>query len=252
MSAVNTNIHGKVVIVTGASSGIGCAIAEAFVKAGANVAMAARREDKLQELCKKFSEGAQGQVIAVKTDVIDKQQVKELVRHTECSFGPVDILVNCAGTSYYTLMKNHKEDEWDSMIDTNCKGVTNCIGAVLDGMIKKKSGHIVNISSDAGRKGFPGLAVYSGSKFFVEGLSQALRLEVASLGIRVTCLQPGDVETEILNHTTDQEAINLYDIHNKIKILEPDDVAQACIYATSQPEYAAVNEILIQPREAPM
>ncbi|XP_014785962.1 uncharacterized protein LOC106880497 [Octopus bimaculoides] len=152
MSAVNTNIHGKVVIVTGTSSGIGCAIAEAFVKAGANVAMAAHREDKLQELCKKFSENAQGQVIAIKTDVTDKQQVKELVRRTECSLGPVGILVNCAGIGYYTLMKNLKEDEWDRTIDTNCKGVTNCIGVVLDGMIKKKSGHIVNISSDAGKK----------------------------------------------------------------------------------------------------
>ncbi|XP_029644001.1 linear gramicidin synthase subunit D [Octopus sinensis] len=252
MSAVNTNIHGKVVIVTGASSGIGCAIAEAFVKAGANVAMAARREDKLQELCKKFSEDAQGHVIAVKTDVTNKQQVKELVQHTECSLGPVDILVNCAGVMYYTLMRNLKEEEWERMIDINCKGVTNCIGAVLDGMIKKKSGHIVNISSDAGRRGFAGLAVYSGSKFFVEGLSQALRQEVASLGIRVTCLQPGDVKTELLNHTTDQEAKNLYDGSSNTKILEPDDVAQACIYATSQPAYVAVNEILIEPREAPI
>lgn len=252
MSVASTSLHGKVAIVTGASSGIGAAIAEALIKAGANVALAARRIDKLKDLCKKLEEDGSGLAIAVKTDVTNKEDVKELVRHTECSLGSIDVLVNSAGVMYYTLMKNLKENEWEQMIDINCKGVVNCIGAVLDGMIKKGSGHIVNISSDAGRQGFAGLAVYSGSKFFVEGLSQALRQEVVSSGIKVTCLQPGDVKTELIGHTTDQEAKEMYDGSSKVKILEPDDVARACVYALSQPAYVAINEILIEPREAPI
>lgn len=252
MSVANTSLHGKVVVITGASSGIGAAIGEALVKAGANVALAARRLDKLQELCTRLKEDGPGLVIAVKTDVTDKEQVKELVRHTECSLGPIDVLINNAGVMYYTLMKNLKEAEWERMIDINCKGSVNCIGAVLDGMIKKGSGHIVNITSDAGRRGFPGLAVYSGSKFFLEGLSQALREEVASNGIRVTCLQPGDVKTELIGHTTDEEAKEMYDASSKVKVLEPEDVARACVYALSQPAYVAVNEILIEPRESPI
>ncbi|CAE1277148.1 unnamed protein product [Acanthosepion pharaonis] len=180
MSIANTSLHGKVVIVTGASSGIGAAIAEALIKAGANVALAARRIDKLKDLCKKLEEDGSGLAIAVKTDVTNKEDVKELVRHTECSLGSIDVLVNSAGVMYYTLMKNLKENEWEQMIDINCKG-------------------------------FAGLAVYSGSKFFVEGLSQALRQEVVSSGIKVTCLQPGDVKTELIGHTTDQEAKEMYD-----------------------------------------
>uniref|UniRef100_A0A194AMQ0 NADP-dependent 3-hydroxy acid dehydrogenase YdfG n=1 Tax=Pinctada fucata TaxID=50426 RepID=A0A194AMQ0_PINFU len=138
------------------------------------------------------------------------------------------------------------------MIDLNVKGFTNCIGAILEGMVQRKSGHIVNLSSDAGRKGFPGLAVYSGTKFYVEGLSQALRQEVCGLGIRVTNLQPGDVRTELFIHTTDKEAQDAYDGSQKCKILEPEDIANAVLYAVTQPEYVGVHEILIEPREAPL
>ncbi|WAQ97992.1 LGRD-like protein [Mya arenaria] len=174
--------------------------------------------------------------------------VKELLRHTEATLGPVDILVNNAGTMYYTMMKNLHEDEWDTQID----GLTNCIGAVLSGMIQRQTGHIINMSSDAGRRGFPGLAVYSGTKFYVEGLSQALRHEMSGSGVRVTCIQPGDVKTELLQHNSDTEAQDQFDGSKKCKILEPEDIARAVVYAASQPAHVGVNEILIEPREAPI
>ncbi|KAL5012442.1 hypothetical protein ScPMuIL_010993 [Solemya velum] len=243
-------LEGRVAIVTGASSGIGKATAISLARAGVKVAMAARRVDMMKEIQDQITlEG--GVAIPVKTDVTKRDEVKELVHHTELTLGPVDILVNCAGVMYYTMMKNLHEDEWERQIDINCKGVTHCIGGVLDGMLKCKKGHIINISSNAGKLGFAGLAVYSGTKFFVEGLSQALRKEVCDSGVRVTCIQPGDVRTELLVHTTDAEAKSAYDGSESCKILEPEDVAKAVVYAISQPEYVGVNEILIEPRQAP-
>lgn len=241
-------LDGKVAIVTGASSGIGKAIASALARSGAKVALAARRVERLQEMQKDI-EKDDGIAIALKTDVTKREEVKEMVKHTESVLGPVDIIVNNAGIMYYTMMKNLHEDEWEKQIDINIKGLTNCIGAVLTGMIDRKCGHIVNLSSDAGRRGFPGLAVYSGTKFYVEGLSQALRHEVKGSGIRVTCIQPGDVKTELLGFTTDKEARDAYDGSSSCKILEPEDIANAVVYAVSQPEYVGVNEILVEPRE---
>lgn len=242
-------LENKVAIVTGASSGIGKAIAVALAEAGAKVAMAARRVEMLQEVESTIS-AAGGVSISVKTDVTNRAEVKELVKHTEMTLGPVDILVNNAGIMYYTMMKNLLEEEWERQIDVNVKGVTHCIGAVLDGMLKRGKGHIVNMSSDAGRRGFAGLAVYSGTKFYVEGLSQGMRHELSGSGVRVTCIQPGDVKTELIGHTTDLEAKEKFDGSQSCKILEPTDIANAVVYAVSQPEYVAVNEILIEPRES--
>ncbi|XP_069130390.1 uncharacterized protein [Argopecten irradians] len=244
-------LNGRVAIVTGASSGIGKAIAKTLARAGAKVAMAARRVDRLQEIEKDIkSNGGVG--ICIQTDVTKRDEVKQLVSQTESILGPVDIMVNNAGTMYYTMMKNLHEDEWERQIDVNIKGLTNGIGAVLDGMVKRQSGHIVNMSSDAGRKGFPGLAVYSGTKFYVEGLSQALRQEVCKSGIRVTCIQPGDVATELLTTNTDSEAKEAYDGSQLCRILDPEDVARAVLYAVTQPPHVGINEILIEPREAPV
>ncbi|CAC5423035.1 Uncharacterized oxidoreductase SA2266,Uncharacterized oxidoreductase MXAN_5909,Uncharacterized oxidoreductase SSP1627 [Staphylococcus saprophyticus subsp. saprophyticus ATCC 15305 _ NCTC 7292],Uncharacterized oxidoreductase Lmo0432,Uncharacterized oxidoreductase SAR2567,Uncharacterized oxidoreductase SACOL2488,Uncharacterized oxidoreductase Lin0452,Uncharacterized oxidoreductase SAS2370,Uncharacterized oxidoreductase SSP0419 [Staphylococcus saprophyticus subsp. saprophyticus ATCC 15305 _ NCTC 7292] [Mytilu len=237
----NRKLEGKIAIVTGASSGIGRAIAVALCQAGAKVALAARRMERLKEINREITD-QEGICICVKTDVTKREDVKELVKHTESVFGPVDILVNNAGVMYYTMMKNLHEEEWERQIDLNCKGLTNCIGAVLDGMLKRGSGHIVNMSSDAGRKGFPGLAVYSGTKFYVEGLSQALRQEVCGSGVRVTCIQPGDVKTELITHSTDKEAQEKYDGSSSCKILEPTDIANAVLYAVTQPEYVGAME----------
>ncbi|XP_074650108.1 uncharacterized protein LOC141905204 [Tubulanus polymorphus] len=244
-------LEGKVAIVTGSSSGIGASIAIHLARAGARVALAARRDDLLRQLSDTIQR-EDGVSICVKTDVTDKLQVKELIRHVESTLGPVDVIVNNAGVMYYTMMKNLHENEWEKQIDINCKGVVNMVGAAIDGMLTRKSGHIVNMSSNAGRRGFAGLAVYSGTKFFVEGFSQALRQEVSGSGIRVTCIQPGDVKTELLTHTTDAEAKSQYDGSEQCKILDPDDIGRAVVYAVSQPGHVGLNEILIEPREAPI
>ncbi|CAL1531382.1 unnamed protein product [Lymnaea stagnalis] len=244
-------LEGRVAIVTGASSGIGQAIAIVLAGAGAKVALAARSDQAMQDTVKSIKDDG-GEAIAVKTDVTDRSQVKALVKHTEASLGAVDILVNNAGVMYYTLMKNLHEDEWDRQIDVNCKGVMNGIGAVLDGMLKRGRGHIVNISSDAGRKAFPGLAVYTGTKFFVEGMSQALRHEVAHTGVKITTVQPGDVQTSLGATATDTEALTMYGGVAKHQFLDSNDIARAVLYAVSQPRNVAINEILIEPREAPV
>ena len=149
-------------------------------------------------------------------------------------------------------MANLLEDKWDEMVDINCKGVLNAIGSVLGGMVDRKSGHIINISSDSGRGPFAGIAVYGGTKYFVEGMSACLRREVARHNVRVTNIQPGDVDTPgCLKAPVDQEAVDLFDSHDH-KVLEAKDIAKAVVYAASQPSYVAVNEVLVQPTAMPL
>lgn len=238
--------------MTGASSGIGKAIAIALGRAGVKVSLSARRLDKLESVKNTINQGG-GTAICVKTDVTNRAEVKEMVRQTEEKLGPVDILVNNAGLWYWTLMKNVREDLWDEIIDVNIKGFTNCIGAVLDGMTKRRTGHIVCMSSENGKKGFKGLAVYTASKFYVEGLAQTLRQEVCEYGIRVTNIQPGDVVVEDRKKTyRDEEAIPLDTSASGCKLLDPSDIANAVMYALTQPDTVAVNEVLVQCRDMPL
>jgi len=240
-------------VVTGASSGIGAAVARALAHEGAHVAIAARRRDALVDVQKGFErQGSQARTLVVPTDVTNRQQVKSLVARTEEELGPVDILVNCAGVMYYTLMSNLFEDDWERTVDVLCKGMLNCVGAVLTGMLERGQGHIVTISSDAGRKVFPGLAVYSASKFFVEALSQGLRLETAGTGLKVTTVQPGNVATDLVSLSDDEEALGLYGQPTGARVLDPEDVAASIIHALAQPEHVAVNEILVEPRDEPV
>ena len=202
------SLQDRVAVVTGASSGIGAAVASALNAEGTHVALAARREDALIEVREGFS--GNGRSIIVPTDVTDREQVRSLVARAEDQLGPVELLINCAGVMYYTLMKNLRDEEWERTVEVNCKGAVNCIGAVLPGMLERGKGHIVTISSDAGRKVFPGLAVYSASKFFVEALSLGLRLETAGTGLKVTTVQPGNVATDLLSMSADEEALEAY------------------------------------------
>ena len=243
-------LQGRVAVVTGASSGIGAAVARALNAGGAHVALAARREEALLEVREGLSD-SDGSII-VPTDVTDREQVRSLVARAEEELGPVEILVNCAGVMYYTLMKNLREEEWERTVEVNCKGAINCVGAVLPGMLERERGHIVTISSDAGRKVFPGLAVYSASKFFVEALSQGLRLETAGTGLKVTTVQPGNVETDLLSMSADEEALEMYGQPGGARLLEPEDVAASVVHALVQPEHVAVNEILVEPRDEPV
>lgn len=243
-------LRGRVAVVAGASSGIGAAVARALNREGVLVALAARREDALREVRAGLDGGARS--IAVPTDVTDRARVQALVESAEEDLGPVEILVNCAGVMYYTLMQNLRQDEWERTVEVNCKGAVNCIGAVLPAMLGRGRGHIVTISSDAGRKVFPGLAVYSASKFFVEALSQGLRLETAGTGLKVTTVQPGNVATDLISMSADEEALEAYGQPSGARILDPEDVARSIVYALSQPEHVAVNEVLVEPRDEPV
>ena len=247
-------MRGRVAVVTGASSGIGAAVARALAQEGASVSLAARREDALLEVQSTLDQRERGETrsLVLPTDVTDREQTKDLVSRTEEALGPLDFLVNCAGVMYYTMMKNLHEEDWEYIVEVNCKGALNCIGAVLPGMLARGRGHIVTISSDAGRKVFPGLTVYSASKFFVEALSQGLRLETAGTGLKVTTLQPGNVATGLRGLSSDQEALELYGKQSGVRFLSAEDVAASVVYALKQPEHVSVNEILVEPRDEPV
>lgn len=247
---MDSPLQGRVAVVVGASSGIGAAVARALAREGAHVALAARRKPELLEVQESLGEGSRS-LISV-TDVTDRAQVKDLVALAEDELGPVEILVNCAGVMYFTLMKNLREDEWQQTVDVLCKGMLNCVGAVLGGMLDRGEGHILTISSDAGRKVFPGLAAYSGGKFFVEAVSQALRLETAGTGLKITTVQPGNVATPLLQMSGDEEAVEEYAQTTGAKMLDPEDVAASVVHALKQPDHVAVNEVLVEPRDEPV
>jgi len=244
-------LTGRVVIITGASSGIGAAVASALAREGCHIALAARRTEALESVKRRLVV-REGKVITRQTDVTDKTQVEALVRAAEQELGPVDILVSCAGVMYFTMMANAKTDEWDRTVDVNCKGLLHCLSSTVPSMLSRGSGHIVAISSDAGRKVFPGLGVYSASKFFVEATLQSLRLETAGKGLCVTSVQPGNTATDLLAMSTDAEAIKQYGTPSGAKILDPEDVANSIVYALKQPAHVAVNEVLIEPRDEPI
>ncbi|RQM15787.1 hypothetical protein DD237_002443 [Peronospora effusa] len=268
MSRSNTQLSGKVAVITGASGGIGAAIALELTAAGAKVALGARRLDALETVQTSIEQklGANQDILIVKTDVTKREEVQNLVDKANEMFGPVDILVNNAGVMPFELLKNVNQDSWDRTIDINCKGTLHGIATVLPEMLTRKSGHIVNISSDAGRKVFPGLGVYSASKMFIEGISQALRLENVGSGLRVTCIQPGNVATDLVKHANaasgiDEEAMKLYGqpsgticvfIYCDTVANVPEDISRAVLYAVTQPPYVAVNEILVEPRDEPI
>jgi len=246
------SLRNRVAVVAGASSGIGAAVVRALNAKGARVALVARREEALLEIQSGLQDRDGQKSIVAPADVTDRDQVDSLVRRAGEELGPVEILVNCAGVMYYTMMKNVRQEEWESTVEVNCMGALNCVGAVLPGMLERGRGHIVTISSDAGRKVFPGLAVYSASKFFVEALSQGLRLETAGTGLKVTTIQPGDVATDLISMSADEEALEVYGQPGESRVLDPEDVAASVVHALVQPEHVAVNEVLVEPRDEPV
>ncbi|KAI9926198.1 hypothetical protein MW887_004661 [Aspergillus wentii] len=244
-------LSGRVAVITGASSGIGAAVATALAKEGCHVALGARRLDALEAVKRKTSVHEVKTVIRA-TDVTKKGDVEALVRAANDELGPVDILVSCAGVMYFTMMANNFTEEWERTVDVNCKGLLHCLSSTVPDMLSRGAGHIVAISSDAARKVFPGLGVYSASKFFVEATLQSLRLETAGTGLRVTGIQPGNTATDLLNMSTDTEAVKKYGEPSGAQILDPSDVANSIVYALKQPAHVSVNEVLIEPRDEPI
>ncbi|MCY4492119.1 MAG: SDR family oxidoreductase [Thaumarchaeota archaeon] len=239
-------IKDKVVIVTGASSGIGYAAAQALAAAGAKVAIGARRTDRLAELESKINQS--GEVFSQKLDVTKKEECQSFADAVLEKWGSIDVLVNNAGLMPLSFIKNLKISEWDRMVDVNIKGVLYCTAAVLPHMLEKKSGHIVNISSVAGRIVFPAGSIYCATKHAVTAFSEGLRQELsARKNIRVTCIEPGVVSTELVSTITDESLKGFVENAKKTESLEAQDIARAIIYAVDSPLHVNVNEILIRP-----
>ncbi len=242
---LSSNIAGKVVVVTGASSGLGEATARHLAAKGARLVLAARRVDRLQALVAEIT-AAGGQAIAVQTDVTVKADADRMIAAGIEAFSRVDVLVNNAGLMAIAPMSAVKTDEWDRMIDINIKGLLYGVAAALPVFEAQGSGQFVNISSIAGRKVFsPGGTVYSGTKFAVSAISEGLRHEVGSK-IRVTVISPGGVNTELKHGSSDAESLKNLDAFYEIAI-GADAIARAIAYAVEQPADVDVSEIAVRP-----
>lgn len=239
------NIDNKVVVITGASSGLGEATARYLAARGAAVVLGARRTDKLEQIAGEIrAAGGKAEVLA--TDVTDKQQVQALVDTAVRIYGRVDVLINNAGLMSIAPMDELKVDEWDRMIDINIKGVLYGIAAALPQFRKQNSGHFINIASVAGIKVFsPGGTVYSGTKFAVRAISEGLRHEVGG-SIRTTTIEPGAVDSELKLGSSHQQSANFVQEFYKLAI-PADAVARAIAYAIEQPADVDINEIVLRP-----
>jgi NADP-dependent 3-hydroxy acid dehydrogenase YdfG len=237
-------LQNKVVVITGASSGIGAATARKLADLGANVVLAARRDDKLKTLTAQLGNKA----LYVKTDVSKKADVDQLIAKTVAHFGTVDVLWNNAGVMPISFFDEGKTNEWDAMIDINIKGVLYGINAVLPVMLQKGSGHIVATSSVLGHKTSLGAGVYAGTKFAVRAIMETLREEVAGK-IKVTTIYPGLVDTEFGKDITSDKILSALGDFSNYPKLEASAVADAFIYAISQPGNVAANDIILRPVE---
>jgi NADP-dependent 3-hydroxy acid dehydrogenase YdfG len=246
---MDKSLDGRVALVTGASSGIGEATALIFAKAGAKVAIAARRKDRLEALAAKIRE-AGGEALAIEADFAAEAQARSAVHQTESHFGRTDILVNNAGVMYLEPVAEADLGRWRHMFELNVLGLIAASQAAVAGMKQRRDGHIVNVSSTAGRFANAMGAGYSGTKFAVVAFSEALRKEVYSDNIRVTVLEPGVVQTELrehIAHTGVQKAINAW--ADGMRQLQSEDIARAILFAVSQPPHVNINEILIRPTD---
>ncbi len=227
---------GKTAVVTGASSGIGSAIAKELAEAGANVVLAARNGEKLATIAEEMNQKAK--MLCVKIDVTKQKDVNFLAERAQQAFGSVDIYVNNAGMMGSSRVLEGDVSDWEQMIDINVKGVLYGIHSVLPDMLEKKSGHIVNIASDSGFEVTERLTVYCATKFAVRAISAGMEKELVQTGVRVTSISPGMVETPLSSESP---------FESNRKKLEPKDIARAVVYAVTQPDYVNVNEILVRP-----
>ncbi len=243
-------LRGKVALITGASSGIGEATAVALAAEGAQVALAARRVDRLQSLARRIVDQG-GQALPLIADVADEAQVREMVGEVQTRWQRLDILVNSAGVALVGPVERANPDDWRRMVNINLLGLMYAAHAVLPIMKEQgEGGAIVNVSSIAGRMARAGFAAYNATKWGVNGFSEALRQEVNRYKIRVTIIEPGFVETELAEHIPDPETKK--EIEERIASMRPlqsEDIAAAIVYAVTQPSYVDVNELLIRPTD---
>jgi NADP-dependent 3-hydroxy acid dehydrogenase YdfG len=239
-------IEGKVVVITGASSGLGEATARHLSGLGASVVLGARRVDRLQSLADELG-GRGGKALALATDVTDYGQVKRLADAAVEKYGRIDVMINNAGLMPQSLLERLKIDEWDRMIDVNIKGVLYGVAAALPHMKRQKAGHIINVSSVAGHKVRPGGTVYSATKHAVRVISEGLRQEVKPYNIRTTVISPGAVDTELPDTITDPDvSVAMRKFYDDFAI-PADSFARAVAFAMNQPDDVDINEILFRP-----
>lgn len=238
------NVQDKVVVITGASSGIGEAASQLLHEKGAKLVLGARRTEKLEQIKSNLEDN----VIIQSTDVTQPAEVESLVQLALKEYGKVDVLINNAGLMPQSFLGDNKINEWNQTIDVNLKGVLYGIGAVIPSMRENKSGHIINIASIAGHQVNPGGAVYCATKFGVRALTEALRQEEASLGsnIRTTIISPGAIDTELLDHITDN---NLKEGMESVykDAIKPEEIAQTIVAAIDTDEATSINEIVVRP-----
>jgi len=240
------NIKNKVVVITGASSGMGEAAARQLAGLGAKVVLGARRAERLEALVSEIK-AAGGEAFAVATDVTSRTDVAKLVDAAVEAFGRIDVLINNAGIMPLSALEALKVEEWDRMIDVNIKGVLYGIAAALPHMKAQKSGHIITTASVAGHLVFPASSVYSGTKFAVRAICEGLRQEVKDYSIRTTILSPGAVKTELLDQISDQAVKTANsDYVNQVGI-SADSYARIAAFVISQPDEVDVNEIIFRP-----
>ena len=243
---MNTNIEGKVVVITGASSGLGEATARLLSAEGATVLLGARRAERIQSLADELNRGG-GKVLAITTDVTQLDQVKRLVDSAVQTYGRIDVMLNNAGLMPHSPLERLKVEDWDQMIDVNNKGVLYGIAAALPYMKDQKSGHFINVSSVAGHKIRAGGVVYAATKHSVRVISEGLRMEVKPYNIRTTVISPGALDTELVDRITEPDIREgVHKMTNEMA-LPAETFARMVAFALSQPEDVDVNEILFRP-----
>ncbi|GGX78320.1 SDR family NAD(P)-dependent oxidoreductase [Massilia dura] len=242
----------KVALVTGASSGIGAATAKKLAAAGVKVGLAARRLDRLHGLAAEIRH-AGGEALAIEMDVTDLAAVERGVRELAARYGTIDIVFANAGLMPISDIASLKVDEWHRMVDVNIKGLFNTVAAALPILKENKSGHIVTTSSIAGRKTFPGLGVYCATKHAVAAFTDILRMEVAPKhDIRVTCVQPGAVESELFEHITDDGyRSQMESLKKQMTFLKAEDIGDSIVYALQAPGRVDLAEMFIMPTSQP-
>jgi NADP-dependent 3-hydroxy acid dehydrogenase YdfG len=239
------DIEGKVVVITGGSSGLGEATARHLAEKGATVAIAARRRDRLDRIVEDIASSG-GRAKGYQVDVAQKAQIDDLVANVVKDFGRIDVLVSNAGVMPIAPLSQRRTDEWDRMIDVNVKGLLYGIAAALPVFEKQQSGHFINLGSVAGIKVFsPGGTVYSATKFAVRAISEGLRHEVGGK-IRVTVVEPGAVDSELTSNTSDQ-ASREFVVEFYKQAIPASSVARAIAYAIEQPADVDINEIVLRP-----
>jgi len=241
-------LAGRSVAVTGASSGIGEAVALSAVTQGARVALGARRRDRIEELAGRIESGG-GRAVALEVDVADEDQANAFVRQAHEQLGGLDALVNNAGVMLLGAVEGADTEHWRRMVDVNLLGLLYCTHAALPLMREGGGGDIVNLSSVAGRSANAGSAVYNLTKFGVTAFSEALRQEALHSGIRVSCVEPGFVNTELQGHNTDPGVSQTIEKLRETtgEILSPEDIARAVTYILTQPPHVSINEVLVRP-----